>query len=173
METLLSWPLFNRVSKNPSTESDVRVWLIAVFKLCKALLLLLLGLSIAISMHGHLLDDLLRRATAVSLRQENRYIRTVLSWLGGVNRRTLRMFEISTFFYSSLLFTESIGLFLLKPWAEYLTVFVTASFVPFELFSDARRFGLAKTVVLCTNVAVVWYLLSRLWTRLAVAGRER
>lgn len=68
------------------------------------------------------------------------------------------MFEISTFAYSSLLFTESMGLFLMKRWAEYLTVFATASFVPFELFSDARHFGLAKTVVLCTNIAVVWYL---------------
>ena len=85
----------------------------------------------------------------------------------GVNRRNLRVFEISTFVYSSLLWIEGIGLLLLKRWAEYLTIIITSSFIPFELYADFRHLTIAKTLILIVNSAVVWYLASRLWSRQA------
>ena len=75
----------------------------------------------------------------------------------------LTIAEISTFIYSALLLTEGFGLLLLKRWAEHLTVLITASFIPLELFSVGRNFGTPRTIVVLINLAVVWYLSARLW----------
>jgi len=145
-------------------KSDAGIRLIAVFKLCKAVLLLALGLGAATILHKGVAANLHHWVTLLSLRQENRYVRAVLAWLMGVNRRNLRVFEISTFVYSGLLWTEGIGLLLLKRWAEYLTVVITSSFIPLELYADFRHPTVAKTLILIVNSAVVWYLASRLWS---------
>jgi len=98
------------------------------------------------------------------LRQENRYIGMLVSWAMGFNRRDIGVLEVSIFVYAALLLTEGVGLLLLKRWAEYLTVLTTAAFIPLEVWSDVRHFGLTKTVILFLNVLAVWYLSSRLWT---------
>ena len=143
--------------------SDAWIRVIAVFKLFKATLLLALGLGVAALLHKDLADNLQHWVTLLWLRQENRYVRTFLSWVMGINHRNLRLFEVSTLIYSGLLWTEGIALLLLKRWAEYLTVIITASFIPFELYTEIRHVSIAKTLVLLINIAVVWYLCSRLW----------
>jgi uncharacterized membrane protein (DUF2068 family) len=50
-----------------------------------------------------------------------------------------------------------------RRWAEWLTVFVTASFIPLELYELSRRFGPGKLVALVLNVAIALYLV---WRRL-------
>jgi uncharacterized membrane protein (DUF2068 family) len=149
------------------TTSNSNRWIraIAVFKLVKAVLLLALGLGAAALLHKDLADNLQHWITLLWLRQENRYVRTFLSWVIGRNSRDLRFFEVSTLVYSSLLCTEGIGLLLLKRWAEYLTVIITASFIPFELYTEIRHLTVTKTLVLLINIAVIWYLCSRLWGR--------
>jgi uncharacterized membrane protein (DUF2068 family) len=98
----------------------------------------------------------------LSLRQENHYIDLLLSWAMGFNRRDIGALEVGILVYAMLLLTESAGLLLLKRWAEYLTVLTTATFIPFEVWSDIRRFGLTKSLLLTLNVLAVWYLVVRL-----------
>ncbi|HTN70755.1 MAG TPA: DUF2127 domain-containing protein [Methylomirabilota bacterium] len=145
--------------------SDAWVRLIAVFKLVKGLLLLALGIGVATFLYSNVAHDLRFWTDLVSLRRENRYVRNFLVWLVGIDRQGLTTFEIGTFTYSALLFTEGVGLLLLKRWAEYLTVIITASFIPLELLSNVRRFSVGKTLVVFLNIAAVWYLCSRLWRR--------
>ena len=57
---------------------------------------------------------------------------------------------------------EAVGLWFQKRWAEYLTVVITASYIPFEVYATTRRFAAGRTVILLINVAVVWYLVIRL-----------
>src|SRR5262249_47735664 len=59
------------------------------------------------------------------------------------------------------------GLLLKKRWAEWLTVLVTASFVPFEVYEIAQRGGAAKIAALVLNVAIVAYLGWRVGARLS------
>lgn len=136
-----------------------------MFKLVKGLLLLALGIGVATLLYSNAAHDLRFWTDLVSLRRENRYVRNFLVWLVGIDRQGLRTFEIGTFTYSALLFTEGVGLLLLKRWAEYLTVIITASFIPLELLSNVRRFSVGKTLVVFLNIAAVWYLCSRLWSR--------
>ena len=145
-------------------KSDNWVRLIAIFKLVKGVLLLIVGISAATLLYRNTTEQFFHWTALLSLRQENRYVRRFLSWIVGFNRRDLRFFEVSTFVYAALLMTEGVGLLMLKRWAEYLTVVITASLIPLELLSDTRRFTAAKTLILFLNVAAVWYLSARLWT---------
>ncbi|HEX9262948.1 MAG TPA: DUF2127 domain-containing protein [Candidatus Binatia bacterium] len=144
-------------------KSDNWVRLIAIFKLVKGVLLLIVGISAATLLYRNTTEQFFHWTALLSLRQENRYVRRFLSWIVGFNRRDLRFFEVSTFVYAALLMTEGVGLLMLKRWAEYLTVVITASLIPLELLSDVRRFSTAKTLILFLNVAAVWYLSARLW----------
>ncbi|MDQ1410943.1 MAG: hypothetical protein QOJ41_2678, partial [Acidobacteriaceae bacterium] len=74
----------------------------------------------------------------------------------------LRELSFGTFFYSTLLLTEGVGLALGKRWAEYFTIIATSSFIPLEIYEIFRHANIMKVVVLVINVAVVWYLVLEL-----------
>jgi uncharacterized membrane protein (DUF2068 family) len=150
-------------------KSDNWIRLIGLFKLGKGLLFLLLGLGFATFIQNDTAEQVIGWMRLLSLRQENRYIGNLLSWAIGYDRRGLGALEASILVYALLLLTESGGLLLLKRWAEYLTVFTTACFIPLEVWSDVRRFGLTKTALLVLNILALWYLSVRLWSR----GGER
>jgi uncharacterized membrane protein (DUF2068 family) len=146
-------------------KGDNWIRLIGLFKLGKGLLFLLVGLGLATFIQKDTADQVIGWMRLLSLRQENRYIGNLLSWAIGYDRRGIGALEASILVYAVLLLTESAGLLLLKRWAEYLTALTTASFIPLEVWSDMRRFGLTKTVLLLLNVLTVWYLSVRLWQR--------
>jgi uncharacterized membrane protein (DUF2068 family) len=67
-----------------------------------------------------------------------------------------------SFIYAGLFLTEGIGLWLMKRWAEWFTVIITSSLVPFEVYELYRDPSATKILVLVINVAVVIYLLYRI-----------
>lgn len=136
---------------------------IAVFKLVKGLLFLIVGFGVTTFFHKDMAEQVTGWMRLSWLRQENRDIGVLLSWLFGLSRRDVGILEASILVYGALLLVEGLGLLLLKRWAEYLTVLSTAVFIPLEVWSDVRHFGLIKTVILFLNLLAVWYLSSRLW----------
>ena len=48
-----------------------------------------------------------------------------------------------------------------KHWAEWFTVGVTVSFIPFEVYELVEGPSIGKAVMLAANVAIVIYLLVR------------
>ena len=60
--------------------------------------------------------------------------------------------------YAALFSVEGVGLLLRKRWAEWMTVIVTGSFIPFELIGIVRRPGPGKIVALALNIAIVVYI---------------
>lgn len=54
---------------------------------------------------------------------------------------------------------EAVGLWRQRRWAEYLTLVVTASLLPLEVYEIVHRVSPFKVVALVVNVAVVVYLL--------------
>ena len=53
---------------------------------------------------------------------------------------------------------EGVGLVLGKVWAEYVTLILTASFLPWEVIEIIRHVTWIKVVLLLVNLAVVIYL---------------
>jgi uncharacterized membrane protein (DUF2068 family) len=60
--------------------------------------------------------------------------------------------------YATLEGVEAVGLWMAKRWAEYLTFFATAAFIPVEVYEFVSSFGWFKVVTFVVNVAVVAYL---------------
>jgi len=88
----------------------------------------------------------------------NHYINWVLVKLANVDDRRLKELSVGTFLYAAIFLTEGTGLAFRKRWAEYLTIIVTSSFLPLELYELLKHVSMAKSMALIINVAVVVYL---------------
>jgi len=75
-----------------------------------------------------------------------------------VDDASLVKISAGTFFYAGLLLTEGIGLALHKRWAEYFTIFTTASLIPLEVYELVQEFSATKIVVIIVNLGIVAYL---------------
>ena len=67
--------------------------------------------------------------------------------------------------YAALFLTEGIGLWFEKRWAEWLTVIITSSLVPIEIYEIAHHTTAVKITVLLINIAIVAYLVYRIRDR--------
>ncbi len=70
---------------------------------------------------------------------------------------------------AGVMFLEAWGLHRRRVWAEWLTVLVTSSLIPFEIHHLAVEPTFGKVVTLVVNVGIVVYLLRHRW--LFVPGR--
>ena len=136
--------------------------IIAVFKLAKGVLLLAVGIGAIKLLHKDLSELAINWITAIRVDPDNRLIHGLIEKLGLMNDRKLEELSIGSFFYSALLLTEGIGLWLKKRWAEYLTIIATCSLIPLELYEIAKRVTVTRIVILLINAAIVWYLFVQL-----------
>lgn len=131
---------------------------IAVFKLVKALLMLVVALG-AHALVGQELNQWARdMAGDLQIRAHSHYIRILLGKLGAMDPHSLNAISLVAIGYAVLLSAEGIGLWLEKRWAEYMTIIITVSLVPVELYEIWRHATVTRFVVLALNLAVVAYL---------------
>jgi uncharacterized membrane protein (DUF2068 family) len=71
----------------------------------------------------------------------------------------LHLFAAIALVYAAVEGIEAIGLWYAKRWAEYLTLIVTASLLPVEVYELAHHVTPFKVLAFVVNVAVVGYLL--------------
>jgi uncharacterized membrane protein (DUF2068 family) len=144
------------------TSDSSRFWLraIGVFKLLKALLLVMAGIGLFRLVHHDAAEVLSRWASAVHVDPGNRYFQKVLAKLWWVDDRKLKELGIGTFFYAGLFLTEGLGLLFQKLWAEYLTILLTGSFIPLEVRLTVRHFTAVRALTLLANLFTVAYLIA-------------
>jgi uncharacterized membrane protein (DUF2068 family) len=142
-----------------NTHHNRWLMLIAAFKLAQALLFVAAGISVLRLMHHDLSDLVLHWARHMHFSPESHFVDFILDRVSIVNDRLLRRFGVGLFAYAALGTVEGIGLYLEKPWAEYMTLGITASFLPWEIFEVFRRITPVRTVLLVVNVLVFLYLL--------------
>lgn|GEM_PF-84076 len=92
----------------------------------------------------------------------NKYVQDALEKLIGFGNTQIYQLSAVAFVYAGLLYVEGIGLWLQKRWAEYLTVFATAIFIPVELYEIYERPTWIRIGILFINIFIVWYLSTRL-----------
>jgi uncharacterized membrane protein (DUF2068 family) len=109
--------------------------------------------------HKDLGDMLLRFANHMRFNPESRFVNFVLDRASIVTDNLLRRFSFALFAYAAVGLTEGIGLYLEKAWAEYMTLLITASFLPWEIFEVFRRITLMRSSLLVVNFMVLLYLL--------------
>ena len=87
---------------------------------------------------------------------------SIISQLSTINEETLEEVAAGSFLYSALLLVEGIGLCRRKRWAEFLTVGITASLLPFEFYELFHQVTTAGVIITLLNVAILWYLIVQL-----------
>ena len=140
---------------------DRLVAAIGVFKLMKAAVLAALGVAAL----GSVPETFVRSATHVlawtGAFLGHRAVRAALERVLAMKEHTLRELGAVSLIYAAVFLVEGVGLLARRRWAEWMTVIVTASFVPFEIYELARRPGVGKVLALGLNVAIVVYLARR------------
>ncbi len=136
--------------------------LIGIFKLLKAIILVLVGFGALHYLRVDLRESVNHWIQVFRVDPENRYIHRLLERIFSVTPKQLRELSVGTFIYAAILGTEGVGLLTRKHWAEYFTIISTGIFVPLELYELVHRFTFIKLGVLALNVVIVWYLVARL-----------
>jgi len=136
--------------------------LIALFKLIKAVLLIVVGMSALHLLHKDVASVAEHWVKLLGLDPGNRYIDRALQKVGDLTPNKIRGLGIGSFIYAGLFLTEGIGLWLVKRWAEWFSVIITSSLVPVEVYEIYRHPSALKILVLILNIAVVAYLIYRI-----------
>jgi uncharacterized membrane protein (DUF2068 family) len=133
--------------------------LIAAFKLAQALLFIAIGLGALRLLHKDVEELLSQWANHLRFNPEWHFVKFALDRSTFINDKIIRRFSIGLFAYAALGLTEGIGLYLEKTWAEYMTLIITASFLPFEIFEIMRRVTAIRFGLLAINILVFFYLI--------------
>lgn len=153
------------MAKQPTQRSERRHphdrWLIIIgtFKILEGLLFVLLGFGFVRLLHRDIGDVLLRAAMALGLDPESHFVNILLDEVQLLTPHKMRLISAGIFLKAGLDFVEGIGLALEQTWAEWLTIGLTASFLPWEIFEIIRRFTWLKVSLTLFNVLVLLYLL--------------
>jgi uncharacterized membrane protein (DUF2068 family) len=147
------------------SSDDRLIRLIAVFKLLKAGLLIAFGVGAFRLLHKDLGSVLEHWIEALRLDPGQHFLDVALAKASDVSPAQIKQVGVGSFIYAALFLTEGVGLWLRKRWAEWLTVILTSSLVPVEIYEIHRHPSWAKVAVLVFNVAIVVYLIYHIRNR--------
>jgi uncharacterized membrane protein (DUF2068 family) len=139
----------------------VLTW-IGVFKVVKVATLLAAGVAAVAFRHRDLAHDVRAWADALGVDPGNHHFDHLVGELSGLSPRRLAELGVGSLIYAGVFAIEGFGLLAHKLWAEYVTVAITTSFIPLEVYETAHRASIMKGAVIATNVLIVVYLVVRL-----------
>jgi uncharacterized membrane protein (DUF2068 family) len=143
---------------------------IAVFKVAKGLLMLLLGLGLLELMHAEIATLFSLLIEALHLNAGSRFIHDLALKVDELQPRSVLVAGLVSLAYAGLFLTEGVGLWLEFSWAAYLTVVSTSLLLPFELYEVVEQVSVLPIAVLLLNLAIVVYLISHLKRRTLRSG---
>ena len=141
----------------------VGVEIIGAFKLLKAALLFAGAVLLPIVGKRHM-EWLFAVLQHVSVDPHAKYFQEIVRKLIDLSPK-FPLISVGMAVYGALFCAEGIGLVRRKRWGEYLTVIVTGSFLPLEIYEMIRHTTPVKGLVIAVNIAIVIYLIFRLKNR--------
>ncbi len=135
---------------------------IAFFKLLNAVLLIAVGVAALRLLHIDIANMVEFWVPKLGLGPGSRFVGRVLLEAATLTPTKVKDLAAGSFIYAGLFVTEGVGLWLLKRWAEWLTVIITSSLLPVEIYEVARHPGMIRVLVLVINIAFVAYLVFRI-----------
>ncbi len=135
---------------------------IAVFKVAKGLLLLLLGAGLLKLMHAEIATLFSLVLEALHLNADSRIIHALVLKVDALQPHSVLVAGLVSLGYAGLLLLEGVGLWLERAWAAYLTVTSTSLLLPFELYEVIERVSILRVGVLVLNLVIVFYLIGQL-----------
>jgi uncharacterized membrane protein (DUF2068 family) len=133
--------------------------LIAGYKFLLALLFMAIGVGALRLLHKDIEDVLSQLATIMRFNPESRFVNFLADKASLLNDPLLRRIGALAFAYAGVSIAEGVGLYLEKAWGEYLTLAITASFLPWEIFEIIHRLTWMRVGILAVNFLILLYLL--------------
>lgn len=133
--------------------------LIAVYKGLQALLFITVGIGALRLLHKDIDEVIGHIGDLMRFNPESKFVNFLYDRASLINDPLLRRIGALAFSYAGLSLAEGIGLFLEKAWGEYLTLAITASFLPWEIFEIFHRVTLVRVGLLVGNLLIFAYLL--------------
>jgi len=131
---------------------------IALYKLLKVVLLLLIAYGESLLNDANLSAKLLSWAANRPHGLEHDLVTRALVWFSGLSASRVHALRFVTLTYAAVFAVEGVGLWMQRRWAEWLTVIITASLIPFELWELIHRPSIGAAAVLIANCLIVGYL---------------
>ena len=141
--------------------------LIAAYKFLLAVMFVAVGVGALRLMHKDIDDVISQIGDLLRFNPESRFVNFLYDRASLINDPLLRRIGALAFSYAGLSLAEGIGLYLEKAWGEFLTLAITASFLPWEIFEVFHRLTWVRVGLLVVNVLVFIYLMK------IVAGRRK
>jgi len=117
------------------------------------------GMGVLHFLHRDLGDAVLRLSTKLKMDPEGRMVNFLLDHVESITEHRLKQIGVATFLYAVIRVAEGVGLLMEKVWAEYLTVGVTAAFLPWEMYEIVREVDAIRVGLFVINLAVLAYLI--------------
>jgi len=136
--------------------------LIAVFKLLKTIALIATGIAALKLVHADVGTVLETTVLKFGFDPGSNLLNHAIQRACEIPQDKIWKLGAISFVYAGLFLTEGIGLWLGKRWAEWFTVIITGSLIPFEVYEAIRRPDVIRIMVFLINVAVVLYLVLRI-----------
>jgi uncharacterized membrane protein (DUF2068 family) len=143
---------------------------IAGFKFLKAATLIALGVGVFKLLHKDAGEVAEHWVEALRLDPGNRFVDGALAKASNVRPEQIKKLGLGSFLYAALFLAEGTGLWLEKRWGEWLTVIITSSLVPVEVYEIYRHPSAVKVGVLVINLGIVGYLVYRIRSKKAGQG---
>ncbi|MGA3371383.1 MAG: DUF2127 domain-containing protein [Terracidiphilus sp.] len=156
----------------PKPKHNQWLILIAAFKVAQAALFVAVGVGAMKLLHKDIGDALERVVHHLRFNPESRFVNFVLEKALLLDDRLLRRIGEVGFIYAALDLIEGTGLYLEKAWAEYLTLVITASFLPLEIYEVLQRLTWVRSGLLAINLLVFLYLLKLVAERSKRRGKQ-
>jgi uncharacterized membrane protein (DUF2068 family) len=132
--------------------------LIAAYKFLLAAMFVAVGIGALRLMHKDIDDVISHLGDLLRFNPESRFVNFLYDRASLINDPLLKRIGALAFSYAGLSLAEGIGLYLEKAWGEYLTLVITASFLPWEIFEVFHRLTWVHVGLLIVNMLVFIYL---------------
>lgn len=161
--------------EHDEVHGDKWLVLIGALKVVRGCFVVLLGFAALRLLHRDLMHrDLVAilnhwMVTVLRFDPESHLVNFILAKAAHIHPRELRMLSAAIFIYAALDLIEGTGLVLEKVWAEYVTLTITAAFLPWEFYEVILRASAFRIGLVLANLVIVLYLF---WVVQAQARRR-
>jgi len=135
---------------------------IAMLKLTKGVLLLLLGLGLLKLVHAEIATLFSLLIEALHLNADSHLIHGLVLKVDALQPHSVLVAGLISLGYAGLMVVEGVGLWLEFSWAAYLTVVSTSLLIPVEVYEIVDHVSFVRVGALLLNLGIVGYLISQL-----------
>src|SRR5579863_1577776 len=136
--------------------------MIAVFKFLKGAMLVGVFLTALHLIHKDVGDLIEHWSKELRVAPGNRFVEAAIEKASNLSPQKIRNFGLVSLLYAALFFTEGIGLWMMKRWAEWLTIIITSTLLQVEIYEIYKHVTAGKIVVFLVNLGIVGYLIYQL-----------